>query len=258
VVSFECLCGKLPFTATNLNGIAAQIISGEVQRARAVNPNLPIAIAAVIDRALMNAPEQRHQDMAQFAQALGAAALSAGLNVPADPDPIGLPNFTTLHLQGDPWASGPLAKSFAAAAEVLKAPASARAEAASEGSRTQRWKMPFILIALFLLGLIVSLTFRSAPPHAVLVPAEVVRPSAPMHPPVQSAPVERAPEPASPAVPAAVRAEPATREAPPAPEAARESTPEPARVRPLSPRAQSKKAQQTPPIGASEFEKEWN
>jgi serine/threonine-protein kinase len=259
VVSFECLCGKLPFTATNLNGIAAQIISGEVLRARVANPNLPTAIAAVIDRALMNAPEQRHANMAQFAHALGAAALSAGLNVPADPDPIGLPNFATLHLEGDPWASGPLAKVFSAAAEKLKTPASARELVPSLPNRARSWKLPFVLVALSLLGLIVSLTFKSAAPAPpALVPAELVRRPEPVQPialPVPSAPAELASEPAP---PPATGSALAPSELPSASEAGRMNVRERARARAASPRAATRKTDQTRPLGPSEFEKEWN
>lgn len=108
VVLFECLCGKLPYTATSLNGVAAQIISGEVLKAQQAKPDLPEVLAAVIDRALRFEPDERHRDMASFAYALGAAAQQCGATLPLDPDPVGLPNFASLHVRGGAWASGPL------------------------------------------------------------------------------------------------------------------------------------------------------
>jgi eukaryotic-like serine/threonine-protein kinase len=263
VVAFECLCGKLPFTATNLNGIAAQIVAGEVLRARAVNPGLPIAIAAVIDRALMNAPEQRHQNMGQFAHALGAAALSAGLSVPADPDPIGLPEFATLHLQGDPWASGPLAKAFAAADGARSASPARQAPA-----RTRPLRAALLFAGLSLLGLIASLYIRSAalPGRTSVASEGMALPGAPAlpdrvpPPKLQPEIVEQLPHTPAP-IPEPARDESAKGLAPaPSPPelgVAADPSATPPRPRRVV-RARAKNSGEAAPLGVSEFEKEWN
>jgi serine/threonine-protein kinase len=254
IVVFECLCGKLPFTATTVHGIAAQIISGEVLRARDVNPSLPVALAAVIDRALLPAPEHRHESMAQFAYALGAAAHGAGLDIPAEPDPIGLPNFGTLLLQNDPWFSGPLAKAALAGARGRVAePASARPPAASQPARrapsTGARGLRALLVASLLLAVIVLVRLA-----LVAQPARTVAPtSAPLRAigPAASA-SQAAPESAGP--PAAIREAPAA-VTPPAPALPAEG---PLRAHQRSRRgARSAAHSAAAAANSNDFEREW-
>jgi serine/threonine-protein kinase len=278
VVAFECLCGRLPFTATTLNGLAAQIVGGEVLRALEANPRLPGAIAAVIDRALQNAPEQRHPDMAHFAYALGAAALSAGLRVPPDPDPIGLPSFAALHLQGDAWASGPLAKVFAAAVaargsareqcnEAQRAPStSSRQPMASEATparpRSRRRRIvAFAVFAALALGVAFAAQ-RATPPHvtATSVPASASAraqepaPAAPVreeavHKPGSAAPLSVRPVAPDPLVPTPSAQAPGPRA----------DRPEPTRraARRAGAHSATKRNDNAIVPGSSEFEEEW-
>jgi hypothetical protein len=124
VVLFECLCGRLPLTATDLSGVAAQILSGDLLRARAAQPQLPAPIAEAIDRALQLAPEARHPGFAAFAGTLGDAAWQARIAIPEEPDPVGLPEFGALRARGASWTSGPLAL-HAAPGQLAAAPAPA-------------------------------------------------------------------------------------------------------------------------------------
>jgi serine/threonine protein kinase len=263
VVTFECLCGKLPFTATNLNGLAAQLVAGEVQRAHAVNPRLPIAIAAAIDRALMNAPEQRHENMAAFAHALGAAALSAGLSVPADPDPIGLPNFPRLHLQGQAWVSGPMAKAARPGPARASVPLREPSASVTRKTRARAWTVPLLLVALSLLGLVASLwlkpsalvspappAFQGAPassrpvaaPPVHQSPAPVIRDELPQPADLNMTRRAAAPDPARPAAAVEARAQDSERP----------------RTQRTTARSNRRKADNSPPLSADEFEKEWN
>jgi hypothetical protein len=150
VVLFECLCGKLPFTATNLNGVAAQVVAGEVLKVHAVNPQVPEGVAAVVDRALSFVPEERHPDMASFAYALALAAQRSGATLPEDPDPVGLPNFGALHVRGDPWASGPMTIAIGTPTSALPQPVGSASSRHPRTTLRRRSRNPMLAFALLM------------------------------------------------------------------------------------------------------------
>ena len=86
VVLFECLTGKLPFTAESSTGMLVVICTQPAPAVATRGVPVPASIAAVIDRALQSDPRARYIDAAEFGDALYAAACADGLDVPR-PDP---------------------------------------------------------------------------------------------------------------------------------------------------------------------------
>lgn len=83
VVLYQCLTGKVPFDSESLAGITDQILSAEPQPPRELNPQIPEEIAAVIERLLRKAPEDRFQTGGELAGEL-RSWVSAG-RAPAVP-----------------------------------------------------------------------------------------------------------------------------------------------------------------------------
>jgi hypothetical protein len=171
----------LPFTATNLDGVAAQVVSGDVLKVHAVSPHVPEGVAAVVDRALSFVPEERHPDMASFAYALALSAHRSGANLPEDPDPVGLPSFGALHVRGDAWASGPLVISagMPAAGALAKPVGSANSV---QASTTQRRRWGGVMLAFGLLMSLIgvaswSLLRRRSTEQSVPVPPVIAPPT---------------------------------------------------------------------------------
>jgi serine/threonine protein kinase len=99
VVLYESLAGCSPFNYTDRQSLAMQVIAGLVRPLSQVRPDLPPLISSTLARALTRDLTRRYPDMRSFAQALHGAARASGVAVPADPDPIGLPEYAQ-------WQSG--------------------------------------------------------------------------------------------------------------------------------------------------------
>jgi len=99
VVLYESLAGCSPFNYTDRQSLAMQVIAGLVRPLSQVRPELPPLISSALGRALTRDLTRRYPDMRSFAQALHAAARASGVAVPLDPDPIGLPEYSS-------WQSG--------------------------------------------------------------------------------------------------------------------------------------------------------
>jgi serine/threonine-protein kinase len=97
VVLYEVLTGASPFQYTDRASLAAQVLAGLVRPLSQLRPDLPELISVALGRALQRDLTRRYPDMRSFAQALHAAAVSSGIEVPADPDPIGLPDYHRWH-----------------------------------------------------------------------------------------------------------------------------------------------------------------
>jgi serine/threonine protein kinase len=93
VVIYEVLTGGSPFQYTDRASLAAQVLAGLVRPLREVRPDLPELMSVAIMRALQRDLTRRYPDMRSLARALHAAAVASGITVPADPDPIGLPDY---------------------------------------------------------------------------------------------------------------------------------------------------------------------
>jgi Tfp pilus assembly protein PilF/tRNA A-37 threonylcarbamoyl transferase component Bud32 len=70
VVMYELLTGSLPFDGESVFAIINQIIQEPHPPPRERNPGLPAGIAAIIDRALAKAPEERFASAGEMARAL--------------------------------------------------------------------------------------------------------------------------------------------------------------------------------------------
>ena len=95
VVLFECLSGASPFNYSDRSSLAAQVLAGQVRALADVRPELPQVLSMVVARALHRDLGRRYADMRAFAHALYAAGLSSGIVMPRDPDPIGLPDYSS-------------------------------------------------------------------------------------------------------------------------------------------------------------------
>ncbi|HEX6244489.1 MAG TPA: serine/threonine-protein kinase, partial [Polyangiales bacterium] len=171
VVLFECLCGRVPFSATDLTGVAAQVVAGDVLKTLDANPHVPPQVAAVIDRALALDPTQRHPDMTTFAYELARAARAAGVLLPPDPDPVGLPAFAAQQLDQCQPASAPLTHMHGTAPLTLQTSVSAR-------PAQRRLTLALLSAAMLMAGAASwaawpSAPARKPPPPWVAVPAAV-------------------------------------------------------------------------------------
>jgi serine/threonine protein kinase len=105
IVLYECLAGRIPYVSTDGAAIAAQVLAGQIRPLREVRPDVPAPLAMAVERALRRDLQHRYRDMRDFARGLLAAALAAGIRLPDDPDPIGLPGFRRWADIGDPSAT---------------------------------------------------------------------------------------------------------------------------------------------------------
>jgi hypothetical protein len=237
VVLFECLSGCSPFNYVDRSSLALQVLAGLVRPLAEVRPDLPPAICSVVNRALQRDLSRRYPDMRSLAHALHAAAQSSGIPLPADPDPIGLPDYVswqrgamgaaTTHEHITPAKSFALTPSFAQPAASAQRPVDLQRTPQPEAgyttdqslthasSRTARWWSLGLLAALLAVGAWWLQARRPAAPVALAPLPEVVTPAPrqavePVEPAPKiesltgaaSAPAELAPEAGSPATPA--------------------------------------------------------
>jgi serine/threonine-protein kinase len=98
VVLYELLAGRAPFDEADVGKLCTMILRGDPPALRGVRPEVPVALEAVIARALAKEPADRHASVADLAAALvtfasprgrGAAASIAGavLRRASDPGP---------------------------------------------------------------------------------------------------------------------------------------------------------------------------
>jgi serine/threonine protein kinase len=81
VVLFECLSGRVPFEDENASILMAKVMLERAPSLVLVAPDVPRALALVIDSGLEADPEARPASMALFRRALRAAAKEAGIAV---------------------------------------------------------------------------------------------------------------------------------------------------------------------------------
>ena len=74
IVLYECLTGKLPYQGS-FSEIASQHLVAPVPTIRDVVPSLPIAVEQILQKALAKDPQQRFQNVHDFAIALEQASL---------------------------------------------------------------------------------------------------------------------------------------------------------------------------------------
>lgn len=97
VITFQLLCGKLPFEGKNISQMVVQHASGAPPSLLNLAPSMPLALDAAIQRALAKVRQQRWQTMAQLVEALDRAvpgtgrAMVPGVPVVAPSTPVEAP-----------------------------------------------------------------------------------------------------------------------------------------------------------------------
>ena len=81
-VMYQLLAGRLPFYAASAAEVIRQIVGQEAPRLRALRPELPQAIEAIVARAMQKDRRARYQSWFEFGRDL--AALARGSDEPAD------------------------------------------------------------------------------------------------------------------------------------------------------------------------------
>ncbi|MGE0144692.1 MAG: bifunctional serine/threonine-protein kinase/formylglycine-generating enzyme family protein [Planctomycetota bacterium] len=86
VVIYQALTGRPPFDGTTSQQVMEKIVRSEPQRADAINPRVPLDLAAICERALAKRADWRFQTAAEFAAALRDASTPNGSELrPAGP-----------------------------------------------------------------------------------------------------------------------------------------------------------------------------
>jgi serine/threonine-protein kinase len=94
VILYECLTGTLPFGTGSASSVLARVLTDVPVPLRTHAPHVGSALAAAVERALHRDPRGRYKDAATFAQALLLTARADGIELPDDPEPLGLPEWT--------------------------------------------------------------------------------------------------------------------------------------------------------------------
>ncbi len=92
VVLYEMLTGQVPFEAESSVGVAMRILREEPAPVQTLNPRVPLALAAIVSRAMARRPEDRYPDAGALADDLArymaaAAAVTGPLTSGALPAP---------------------------------------------------------------------------------------------------------------------------------------------------------------------------
>ena len=110
-ILYRCLAGAVPYSGRS---IAAQLDSITRDPAPSLGdraPGLDPGFCSAVERALQHRVERRYPDMRTMARALLVSAVAAGIETPADPDPLGLPDWKVwreqmVHQDGGTLTSG--------------------------------------------------------------------------------------------------------------------------------------------------------
>lgn len=94
VVWFATLSGQLPFRGDGLTSVLLKIVNEPAPLLSSVAPALPRTLSASVDRALRRDKNARYSSVREFARTLLGEAHAAGIPVPNDPEPIGLPDVS--------------------------------------------------------------------------------------------------------------------------------------------------------------------
>ena len=82
VVLYKLLCGKLPVEGPEYL-VVPRLVNGEFPRPRAINPELPLELDAIVMRALAVKREQRYESCQAFGEALTEALCSLAPRLPS-------------------------------------------------------------------------------------------------------------------------------------------------------------------------------
>jgi serine/threonine-protein kinase len=212
IVLFECLSGASPYVSNDGAAVATQVLAGKVRPLQELAPELPAPLVQAVERALRRDLGHRYHDMRALARGLVAGALASGIPVPENPDPVGLPEYTS-------WRAADrvsLGSGYGEADKHAGAPSDPRRSSPSHrfASHLRHWKSWSIALALVCLSALTGAwLLRSPVPKATgasrLAPPQ---PGATLEPPRQPEapkPVVESLEPALETAPAPVARPPA-------------------------------------------------
>lgn len=158
VILFEALAGRTPFEGESATSVAAAIVADPVPSLRALRPDLPESLEAVVYGALTKDRERRYQSMEAFAMALaqfGPETSRPSLPPISDLDAISSPSVR-IPAVTTPLVSGP-----------STAPGWSRAGGDVAKPRVPKWLLPAgvasaAAVALLIVG---ALALRTAAPE---------------------------------------------------------------------------------------------
>jgi serine/threonine-protein kinase len=78
IILYECLTGQRPFDARNYNALLVQIQTAAPRALRELQPDVPVGLERLVERALSKAPEERFQSAIDLQTALRAVNLVGG------------------------------------------------------------------------------------------------------------------------------------------------------------------------------------
>ena len=141
-VLYEMLCGKVPFSATDLMG-AMERLRKPPPFAREIRPDLPIALDEFLQKGLSRKPDDRYEDAAAWSAALKTAMLGGLVVERGDPTIVeSKPEATSIPLStSEPTQAIPTTKGIPKASPrppVVSAPATAPA-ASTEAAGQDVW-----------------------------------------------------------------------------------------------------------------------
>ncbi|MDB2449035.1 serine/threonine protein kinase, partial [bacterium] len=70
VTFYQALCGQLPFSGDTLPGLAYAITQTQQESPRKHNPEVPVALVRIVNKALKKNPDERYGSAGEMAQAL--------------------------------------------------------------------------------------------------------------------------------------------------------------------------------------------
>jgi serine/threonine-protein kinase len=70
VLMYEALTGRRPFVATNYNALLVKILTSRPRPVQKIAPQIPDAVAAIVDKALSKLREDRYQSAREFSEAI--------------------------------------------------------------------------------------------------------------------------------------------------------------------------------------------
>jgi len=209
VVMFECLSGTLPFNGRDRNALAAQVLAGHVLALSKAAPEVPTPLSYAVERALRIDLSLRYASTRDFAHGLVLAARACHVELPKDPDPIGLADFEDWRVGNDlapttrtvpalrPEASAPIQSSMPASTPATASPASRpMSPTRQRGARGALVALTLLLALGGIAAWIRNLGAVTTPsPNSAVVPSSSARAPAPVSDGQQgpSLPAARAP-----------------------------------------------------------------
>jgi len=150
VMLYECIGGARPFEAGDSIAVAMKIMHERPARLSTHCPDVPPAVEAAIHRALERQLSQRYATMRDFARDILAACLIEGIDIPVEPDPIGLPAWSRWREDGLPLAVATL-DSLPLGSDSGERPAERR-----RSSTWGRWAIAVVMLTIEAVGFGVS------------------------------------------------------------------------------------------------------